>query len=197
MSKHSCANECWLPVVGFEGQYEVSCLGQVRSVDRIVVFCDGRKRFARGRIRKSHPFTDRGYRAVTLCSENHCRPHSVHVLVLTAFVGPPPSGTECLHDNDIADDNRLSNLRWGTRSENLYDMVRNGRHAAANKTHCKRGHILAAPNLVTWQTHSGGRECLTCTKVLVRVRGSKLPRDHFDMPSMFDEYYRIIMKASV
>ena len=52
----------------------------------------------------------------------------VHQLVLLAFVGPCPSGQECLHRNDIGNDNRLSNLRYGTRFENQADALANGRY---------------------------------------------------------------------
>jgi hypothetical protein len=57
----------------------------------------------------------------------------VHVLVLTAFVGPCPDGNEALHFNDIPDDNRLSNLRWGTRSQNNHDAIRNGHRTYGRK----------------------------------------------------------------
>lgn len=50
----------------------------------------------------------------------------VHRLVLQAFVGPAPSRYECLHANGIPADNRLANLRWGPRSENNRDRVRQG-----------------------------------------------------------------------
>jgi hypothetical protein len=50
----------------------------------------------------------------------------VHKLVLLAFVGPNPPKYECLHANGDPADNRLVNLRWGTRSENIQDAVRHG-----------------------------------------------------------------------
>jgi hypothetical protein len=48
-------------------------------------------------------------------------------MVLEAFVGPRPDGTECCHSNDIQSDNRLSNLRWATHRENCADRSLNGR----------------------------------------------------------------------
>lgn len=48
-------------------------------------------------------------------------------LVLEAFVGPCPSGLECCHENDVASDNRLTNLRWDTRKANIADAIRNNR----------------------------------------------------------------------
>ena len=52
----------------------------------------------------------------------------IHQLVLDAFVGPRPDGMECRHLNGVRTDNRLSNLRWGTRSENQQDSLQHGTH---------------------------------------------------------------------
>ncbi len=54
----------------------------------------------------------------------------LHRLILETFVGPAPPGTEACHRNDNKDDNRLVQLYWGTRSENAFDMWRNGRRTA-------------------------------------------------------------------
>lgn len=51
----------------------------------------------------------------------------VHHLVLEAFVGMRPEGMECCHENDNPSDNRLENLRWGTRSDNRRDAKKNGK----------------------------------------------------------------------
>ncbi len=51
----------------------------------------------------------------------------VHTLVLEAFAGQKPDGCECLHINGDASDNRLSNLRWGTRDENIADVRVHGK----------------------------------------------------------------------
>lgn len=50
----------------------------------------------------------------------------IHRLVLETFVGPCPEGMECLHADDDGKNNRLRNLRWGTRKENVADMIRHG-----------------------------------------------------------------------
>lgn len=98
---------------------------------------------------------------------------SVHVLVLEAFEGACPPGHEALHDNDDPTDNRLTNLRWGTRSENLLDRVRNGLHNHANKTHCKRGHEFTPENTYINPT-SGGRQCRQCVRDAQRARRSRI-----------------------
>jgi len=67
-----------------------------------------------------------GYKQVSLNGGGRRRVCKVHRLILGTFVGPCPPGLECCHENDIKDDNRLENLRWGTRSSNGKDRVRNG-----------------------------------------------------------------------
>lgn len=113
--------EQWRPIVGFEGRYEVSDQGRVRSLD--IMTRDGRR--VRGKLRV--PSTDRiGRKAITLKINGNQFPFRVHTLVLTAFVGHRPAGKECAHDNGNASDNRLSNLAWKTHVENNADKVRHG-----------------------------------------------------------------------
>lgn len=54
--------------------------------------------------------------------------HQIHRLVLDAFAGPRPEGMECRHLNGDPKDNRLRNLVWGTRAENMADRTRLGEH---------------------------------------------------------------------
>lgn len=120
--------ERWLPVVGFEGSYEVSDLGRVRSLDRVEIwrrtirgqYIEGERHF-KGKILVPTP-KEAGHMHVQLGRNNR---FYVHHLVLTAFVGPAPAGMECLHWDDDPANNVLDNLRWGTRSENLADFQRN------------------------------------------------------------------------
>lgn len=126
--------EVWKPVVGRESEYEVSDLGNVRSVDRTETYTrtdqySGRQltitRRHRGRLLRPGR-KQSGHLSVALGRGRSC---DVHRLVLEAFVGPCPEGCEALHWNDDPAHNMLSNLRWGTRGENLQDAVRNGKKA--------------------------------------------------------------------
>lgn len=120
--------ERWLPVLGFEGFYEVSDHGRVRSLERIVPVSgrtDGQThKRVRGRVLK--PGLSGGRPVVNLHSDVDRRHAMVHHLVLEAFDGPCPDGQECRHLNDNRSDNRLANLVWGTRRENMADRKRNG-----------------------------------------------------------------------
>jgi hypothetical protein len=150
--------ENWRPVVGYEGRYEVSDQGRVKSLARLVIKSDGRHQPRTERILKQAR-TRGGHMAVCL-SNNGQRVRLVHHLVLEAFVGPRPLGMECCHSNDTGHDNRLENLRWDTRHNNLLDQVRNGRHHSARKTHCKSGHKFSPEN--TRIRRCGARTCRQC-----------------------------------
>ena len=104
--------ERWLPVVGFEGLYEVSNLGKVRSLPR-QVRCNPRGMGNRVRVSPGkllRPDNCGGYRRVVLCKKNVHYRRAVHTLVLMAFVGPCPEGMEGCHKNGIRNDNRVTNL---------------------------------------------------------------------------------------
>lgn len=176
------ADEIWARVVGHADAYEVSNYGRVRSLPRTLP--DGR----RWRRRLMAPqVVAGGHIAVNLTHPTTTR--LVHQLVLESFVGARPEGTESLHWNDIPSDNRLSNLRWGTRSENLHDAVRNGHHHAARKTHCNYGHRFAHPNLVVSDLRTGRRRCLACKRTRLALFNRGLPFD----PKAADAAYVKIM----
>ena len=69
---------------------------------------------------------------------------------------------ECLHRDDNPDNNRIENLRWGTRSDNMHDRVKNGRHHFANQTECSRGHQYTPTSF--YYTRRGSRQCLVCKR---------------------------------
>ena len=74
------------------------------------------------------------HQTVALCKNGKPQSILVHRLVLEAFVGPCPEGMESCHEDDDALNNRLSNLRWGTRQDNRDDMVKNGRSARGSRS---------------------------------------------------------------
>jgi HNH endonuclease/NUMOD4 motif len=122
----------WKPIVGLEGVYEVSHTGLVRSLDRTAVYTrrdqySGRdlvvRRRHKGRLLRPAP-NDSRHLSVVLGRERGSQP--VHILVMTAFVGPCPDGMECRHLDGCPDNNLLTNLRWGTRSQNVTDALDHG-----------------------------------------------------------------------
>jgi hypothetical protein len=163
--------EQWRAIPGYEGYYEASSIGRVRSVARSVAAVRGGKTVIWNLKSKNiRPRSKLGYSQVTLSVAAVHRHFRVHRLVLESFVGPCPDGMEALHANDIRDDNRLENLRWGTRTENLHDMVRNGNHHGAKKTNCKRGHPFVGENVKPQSSSGQGRACRECCKQADRQR---------------------------
>lgn len=152
------AVEAWRAVPGYEGTYEVSDLGRVRSLDRIKR--DGRR--WHGRMMRLIPH-ERGYLTVKLCRDNTCRMWFVHRLVLMAFVGEAPAGSEARHLDGDSSNAALANLAWGTHSENMLDQVRHGRHGNSSKTRCPYGHSYDDAN--TYTTPGRQRVCLACRRV--------------------------------
>ena len=149
------SNERWLPVVGYEGHYEVSDHGRVRSI----------KRSKSGMVmRLTVNKTRRVSVGLSLVGPEGWAQstHEIHRLVLEAFVGPAPDGMEACHWDDNPGNNHLSNLRWATRSDNMHDLVRNGKHPNASKVRCKRGHEFTSGNTVVYA--DGRRECRTCRR---------------------------------
>ena len=105
--------ETWKNVVGYEGLYEVSDHGQIRSVktNRLKKFTNDRQ--------KRRPF-------IGLWRNNKIRVIYPHKAVLEAFVGPRPQGMEACHNNGDPFDNRLENLRWDTPRNNQLDRIKHG-----------------------------------------------------------------------
>lgn len=119
------AKEEWRPVVGYEGLYEVSNLGCVRSLDRYVDY-KGIVRFRKGKILKQS-LTTTGYKKVTLCDKNHKRKHAkVHRLVAMAFIPKPKNKNLINHKDGNPLNNRMENLEWCTYSENITHAYQNG-----------------------------------------------------------------------
>jgi hypothetical protein len=79
-------------------------------------------------------------------------------------VGPRPEGLEGCHWNDDPTDNRVDNLRWGTRSANVLDSVRNGTHHMARRTHCPQGHAYTPENTYLYPP-DGRRACRECRRI--------------------------------
>lgn len=120
--------ERWLPIPGFEGFYEVSDQGRVRSVRHMTA-----AGWRGGRLLKPFPDSD-GYLRVNLSRQGKVFGlQPVHGLVLLAFVGPVSDGQQARHGIGGKTDNRLANLCYGTALENSDDKRRDGTMACGEK----------------------------------------------------------------
>jgi len=113
--------EVWKPIVGYEGFYEVSNLGRVKAVERIVENNGGqqrrKERIMRLRIGRL------GYLNVTLCRESITRVFSVHRLVAQAFIPNPENKPYVDHIDTDPSNNNVDNLRWVTQHENAMNPL--------------------------------------------------------------------------
>ncbi|WP_082986317.1 NUMOD4 motif-containing HNH endonuclease [Mycobacterium gordonae] len=157
MTSNHQSNERWLPACGWEGIYEVSDKGRVRSIGRTVHSSDGRTYALCGQYLRQFPMKKGTGHLFVRLSRPGIQPQtkSVHRLVLTAFAGPGPDGTECCHFDGDPTNNCIENLYWGTRSQNMQDRFRHGWKVTAptrariernGPDRCSNGHEMTPDN---------------------------------------------------
>lgn len=148
--------EEWRSIPGYEGQYEVSSLGRVRSLDRLA--SDGRS--VRGTIKTLR--TDRqGYLRVSFATGKRSvkSVHRVADLSLLAFVGPKPPGMQARHLNGSRKDNTITNLTYGTPSQNGADAAAHGRLKGPNvRRACNQKPVISAEVIAAVKAASSSYE---------------------------------------
>ena len=123
-------SEIWKDVVGYEGRYQVSNLGQVKGIDR--KDSAGRNSLSEKILIQSE--TRKGYLRVALTnSDGNTAKYSVHRLVLEAFVDPCPEGMEGCHNDGNPMNNRLDNLDWKSPQDNWNDRRKHGTASVGEK----------------------------------------------------------------
>jgi hypothetical protein len=116
--------EVWKEIAGYEGLYEVSNFGRMRSLDRIgnhAIYGDFVKK---GQILT--PCKTSGYPSYKLRLNKRTNTVYAHRIVLNTFVGQCPKGMEGCHNDGNKNNPRLDNLRWDTSKNNKLDMVAHG-----------------------------------------------------------------------
>ena len=126
--------EIWRDVVGYEGYYQVSNLGRVKSVERVVLSKNGREIHYKERLRKFSK-NAKGYLNVSLTRDCKTKTYLVSRLVATAFIPNPNRLPQVGHkdDNRNKEDNRVENLYWTTNLENSNTDGRKKRLSASHK----------------------------------------------------------------
>jgi hypothetical protein len=119
--------EIWRDIPGYEGKYQASTHGRIRSVTREITqmsrYGKPFTRTIRGRVLRPGPVVT-GHLYVVLGHGAHGTP--VHTLVALTFIGPRPAGLDVCHNDGNPKNNRLDNLRYDTRTNNILDTYKNG-----------------------------------------------------------------------
>ena len=155
--------EIWIDIPKYEGLYEASSLGRIKSCARIVVYPDGKVYNKKDKILKEYLRKKDNRPQVTLYLKNKKQNFSVHKLICTSFHGPA-NGLWALHKDGNPNNNAVDNLYWGTQSDNELDKVSHGKHWESNKVYCPIGHQLGKDNNVIGEERRNGRSCLACSR---------------------------------
>lgn len=116
--------EQWKDIKDYEGYYQVSTYGRVRGLDRLD--SRGQRCYQKELVGNK---CSNGYISVSLCKNAKQKQYHVHRLVLETFIGLCPEGMECCHFDGDRTNNHITNLRWATHSDNMYDAVRHKTHS--------------------------------------------------------------------
>lgn len=135
MNEYNIQEEVWKDVVGFEGYYQVSCLGMVRSVDRLLTYSNGKIANHKGRVLRYTP-DKQGYLKVGLNKNDKVVSRRIHRLVATAFIDNELLKREVNHIDGNKQNNTITNLEWCTPSENNIHAIKTGlRTGSGNGSH--------------------------------------------------------------
>lgn len=180
--------EIWKPVKGFEGLYEVSNFGKVRSLDRVITRKNGVQLTCKGKelfftISKIDERAHRPRASVQLWKDNQAYLKAVHRLVAIAFIPNPENKPTVNHIDGNPLNNHVDNLEWATYSENQLHAYRNGLTVPNPCRNPKNSTKVRAYNLTT------GDEFVCDTAAqMARILGvcfqriSKCAKDNIDEP---------------
>jgi len=130
--------EEWKPVNGFEGYYEVSSIGKVKALDRVIFDKNGFKKHHKERILKQQ-LSNRGYKKVSLTKDCIKKTFFIHRLVALSFIENENNLPTINHINEIKTDNRVENLEWMTFEDNAtYGTAQIRAHEALKNGPCSK-----------------------------------------------------------
>ena len=110
--------EEWRPIVGYEGYYEVSCTGEVISLDREIMRSNGRKQKINGKMMEGYINQD-GYLRMTLSAGGNVKQVFAHRLVAETFIPNPEDHSEINHIDEDKLNNSVENLEWCDHAHNM------------------------------------------------------------------------------
>lgn len=150
--------EYWVDVIGYEGLYEVSNLGNIRSLDRLVKHSSGNGKVLRkGRMLKTkNKQNNSGYIIIHLYKDGKAKGFLLHRLVLSSFCSPIGDNNQVNHINTIKTDNRLINLEWCTPVQNMKHIYRTKKMKGKKRgVHFHKNRWVAQINVKGRKIHLG------------------------------------------
>ncbi len=124
--------EAWVDVKGYEGAYQVSSLGRIQSLDRVILKKNNTSRFQKGKIVRPK-MNMGGYQTIHFRKNGECHFRTVHRVVMENLTIQNTVKPFVNHINSIKTDNRLENLEWVTPQENMDHMAKNHRSCKGTK----------------------------------------------------------------
>ena len=143
MSDANTVNEVWKAIPGYEGVYEISSEGNLRSLDRITKFTTrhgtpGTREF-KGKDLKTKFNKTTGRNEITLWGRENgkkkCRTFPIHKLIMLAFAGPRPDGMCACHNDGDKTNDKLENLRYDSYKNNSLDKKKHGTELSGEARH--------------------------------------------------------------
>jgi hypothetical protein len=173
-------SEKWLPVPEFEGLYEESDQGRIRSIR----FRNRNCNFPKIKMLSVVVHSKTGYCCIGLKKLGMSYSFLVHRLVLMAFSGPCPEGMQAAHQNGVRSDNRLANLKWKTpRENNVDDKKRHGTFYHRPDASCPTGHEYSPANTkILMRRGKQFRQCVACAVARYRRRYGWSPEEILAVP---------------
>jgi hypothetical protein len=163
--------EIWKAIPEYEGLYEASSDGRIRSVDRVVKTFSARGNRAANLHRKGKVLAlnvgPHGYLLACLSKDGAAKTRRVNVLVCAAFHGPRPTDDlQACHNNGNKNDNRAANLRWDTAKANQADRVQHGT-------------ALAGEDIGSSRLTKADVEAIRASRTFSDLRGVSVSKTHY------------------
>lgn len=146
--------EVWKDIKGYEGLYQVSNLGNIKSFDRKVLYNNGKLHYHKGRMIKKRK-KQNGYLSISVCKNGVEIHKSVHRIVAEAFIKNPNNYPQVLHKNNIRNDNMVSNLKWGTQKHNMEQASKSGRMSSGDNHYMRKNPVNMLPSRLTIDLRTG------------------------------------------